>query len=165
MEKTKIKKSETEEKGQEDVILSKVPIIEKFMGRTFIALLDLRSIYDFPMKKRVGFPSLSMAEFKAWAKEYGVDNVDPKEITTTMLEAHRKKITESLEEDRLLNGIDEIVSFTGWPLHEIIDWFKFRVGCPITKLGRVYNVGSKELSNWMRENNIKKGCGREQFPL
>lgn len=158
-------KNNKKEKGQEDIILSKVPALEKFMGRSFGSLVDLRSIYQFPMSKRGGFPSLSIAEFKAWANEYGVGNVDPIKITTAMLEAHREKIAASLEEDIPLNGIDEIVSFTGWPQHEIIDWFKFRVGCPIKRHVRVYSATTKSLSAWMRENKIRKGHCREEFSL
>lgn len=158
-------KTKQKENGQKDIILSGAPAIEKFMGRNFIALIDLRSVYEFPMKKRIGFPSLSMTEFKAWAVEYEVDNIDPKKITAAMLEAHRIKIFESSQEDLPLNSLGEIVEFTGWPQNEIIDWFKYYVGCPIKRVDRVYSVGTKELSNWMRENKMKKEHGRERFSL
>jgi hypothetical protein len=159
MEKTKNKKSETEEKGQEDVVLSKAHVLEEFMGRTFVSLLDLRSMYEFPLKKRNGFPSLSMAEFKAWAVEYEVDNINPKKITTTMLEVRAREKRFATIEDIPLVGIDVIKNYVNKDAATIQSWHRLYLDCPIKKTGETYSVNARPLCVWMNKLGIEWGYG------
>jgi len=124
----------------DDIIIFKVPPIEKFMGRSYDGLLDMRSIAQYPMKKYNGFPSLSLRDFKAWTKSLDIDGVDPRQISLALIKSKDqiKKLEEI--EDQYLEGIRAIGEFCGYPDVEVIDWFKFRVDCPIQRIDRVYCV-------------------------
>lgn len=152
-------KNKKKENGQEGIILSGKADLEEFFKKSFVTLLDWRAGYEMPLKKRGGFPSLDMAEFKAWANEYGVADIDPKKITNDQLEvaARRKRFAEM--EDRPLNNIDEICEFTDKDKALIISWNKSYMDCPIKKTDRIYSVNTRPLCVWLNKHGIEFGRG------
>ena len=147
---------ENSEKKQDDVILISAKEIEKQLHRSYPALMDLKTGYGFPLRRTAGQPSLNLRELDEWVKEWG--NGRPFEkITTEVLQARRTRLNLLAMPETPLGSINEIAEFTGCELHEIANWHKLGVGCPIKKDKTGFSVDGKELRLWMNDQGIWAG--------
>lgn len=150
---------------KEDRIFDGIEAIEEFMGRPSIAFYRWREAFGFPRKRANGRPCLSLAEFSAWAKEWGVENISPKKITEDMLDRrHTLRRLESMP-SRRLNSLPEIAKRIGYDTLTISGWHKNGdlTGCPIQCQGKRessnYFVEERDLLLWMFKENIPLNFG------
>jgi len=127
--------------------------IEKFLGRSFVECLALKSC-GYPIVKRGGFPTINLEEHTAWMIEHGLDGADIKTIAPASLEPIllRKRIAGM--ESRRLESLREITEFIGHQPVTVINLVKDYPDCPITKNGHSYSADSKVLLLWMLDNSI-----------
>ena len=127
--------------------------IEKFMGRSFVECLALKSC-GYPIRKRGGFPTIDLTEHTAWMIKHELDGVDISTVTPASLEPIllRKRIAGM--ESRRLESLREITEFIGHQPVTVINLVKDYPDCPITKNGHCYFADSKDLLLWMLDNSI-----------
>jgi hypothetical protein len=127
--------------------------IEKFLGRSFVECLALKSC-GYPIIKRGGFPTINLEEHTAWMIKHGLDGADIKTITPASLKPIliRKRIAGM--ESRHLCSLQEIAEFIGHQSFAVISWLKDYPDCPITKKDRIYSADGKDLLLWMLDNSI-----------
>jgi len=154
---------EKNQEKQNDVILMGAKEIEKQLHRSYINLVTLKTSYGFPLKRTSGQPSVNLRELDEWVKEWG--NGRPFEkITTEVLRARQTRLNLLAMPKTPLKSINEIAEFTNCELHEIFNWVKFGVGCPIKKDKTGFSVDGKELRLWMNDQGIWAGS-RENHGL
>lgn len=123
-------------------------------------LFDLRSAYDFPLRRRndpktgASVPSLDMAEFKAWCKENGVDPKTPEAITAAVLDRnHVQRALQQMPPVRLV-GYSQICAFCRRRPVELTNLQGY-VGYPVRKEGREWVCDGRELLEFLHKHNYE----------
>jgi len=145
-----------EEKKSDDLIIGK-KMIEEFLKKDIDFALTWMRAFEFPLKKRSGFPSISKKEFHTWAETWEIANIPPHKISTEMLERiARKKRIAAMENEKLV-GINEIAAVVHRPTYDVSPFLKNYDDCPIKKIGGILQVGKRDLIEWLEENKIPWG--------
>lgn len=161
-----IKQEEQEVGQEEDRVIVGAKNIEDFLKRSYISIVTLRASYGLPMKKRGDFPSLSMAEFRAWCKTLNLDPEAPEKLTVEVIsDAWDLRQLESFP-DTELRSFSDIVAFTKRPANVIQDWIMYFSDCPIQKGPgnekiRLASVRTRALVKWMHKRKISRSPGAE----
>jgi hypothetical protein len=149
---------ENQEEKQADVILMGAKEIEKQLHRSYLVLMDLKTGYGFPLKRTGGQPSVDLRELAEWVAEWG-QGWSFEKITTEVLHARKNRLNLLAMPETPLKSISEIAEFTSCELHEILNWVKLGVGCPIKiddETGGI-SVDGKKLRSWMFDQGIWAG--------
>lgn len=145
---------ENTEKNQMEIVLVGAKEIEKTLRRSYIALVTLKTAYGFPLRKTCGQPSVSLKELDAWREEWG-NGLPFNKITNEALQARKRRLDILAMRPKPLNSINEIAEFINCPMHEIGNWHRHGVNCPIQRdKAKGYSVDGKELLLWMHDRGL-----------
>lgn len=137
-----------------------IEAIEAFSEQEFITLNNWRLDFDFPMwKDAEGLTWLSTRDkIIRWYEERGVD---AKSVTEKHLKQYEfwkmKNLGQIKPLKKTLNGINELVAFSGCSFPTVQDWYMNFVDCPIKKHkdGTLY-ADADEFLEWMSNTIFKE---------